>query len=155
MQSFVFHSQSYQADKVVDRRRKVINYKANLSKVEKSLKQTPWTRSLFVVKKHCVVTLEGLLQDDLARRNRGTQADGLIWELNHASFAFLTQSGTCAVNPTCTALIYSQRTCEKDNYISYFRQSRGDTDLAQNRTSKAPLLPLPFLDFAGVYLPKK
>ena len=114
-------------------------FTANLSKVAKSLKQTPWTRSLFAIKKHWEVTLEGLLWDDLARRNRGTQADGLLWELNHASFAFLTQSGTCAVNPTCTALIYGQRRCGKDYYLNCFRQSRGDTDLAQKKAHKTPL----------------
>lgn len=114
-----------------------VKIQSNLSKVAKSLKQTPWTRSLFVIKKHCEVTLVGLRWDDLARRNRGTHADGLLWELNHASFAFLTQSGTCDVNPTCTALIYNQIKCGKDlSCISYFRQSHGDTDLSSEKSTQ-------------------
>lgn len=114
-----------------------VKIQSNLSKVAKSLKQTPWTRSSFVIKKHWEVTLVGLPWDDLARRNRGTQADGLLWELNHASFAFLTQSGTCDVNPTCTALIYNQIKCGKDlSCVSYFRQSHGDTDLSSEKSTQ-------------------
>lgn len=85
-------------------RNKVITY-TNLRRASMSLKHTPWTRRLLVTATQCGGMSLVASWDVTASWKRGTLAAGLLWEPNHASFAFLTQSGTCAVSPQCTAFI--------------------------------------------------